>query len=422
MNGEKAIAAALRICADRFYGVPGYPVNGLIELLDAEPVINEKVALEYALGDSLAERRAAVIMKNVGLNACTDPLVHATSMGLVSGVVIVSGDDPGAKGTTVAEDSRYFGELAQVPVLEPDRETCGSSVASAFEASESFSRVAILRLTPPLLESEVPDSSCTRQEQRGSRADPNLTMRGRAERADLLLQELFQWSQLSRLNRIRGGSIGVGPAHGTSHLITVYPPPPLPHGVVINEYGRPFVREHLTLEPPKLRKLPETFASRGYCRTICPSCPYRALFRMMREKGLVAICDMGCAILAANPPFGCGVCGYGLGSSIAVAARSTRVALVGDYALLHSGINALIDVYEKRLPLLCIVMKNMRMGMTGGHRVFDPLKYVSWAEPEVHKAEDTRSLEKALRMTGEPHLLVVEGVCPEGEEHERVEC
>ena len=54
-----------------------------------------------------------------------------------------------------------------------------------------------------------------------------------------------------------------------------------------------------------------------------------------------------------------------MGASIAVASRSTRVALIGDYALLHSGLNALIDVYEKRLPLLCIVMKNDSTAMTG---------------------------------------------------------
>ena len=54
---------------------------------------NEKVALEHALGDSLAGRRAAVIVKHVGLNACADPLVHATAQGLRAGVVVVVGDD-----------------------------------------------------------------------------------------------------------------------------------------------------------------------------------------------------------------------------------------------------------------------------------------------------------------------------------------
>ena len=52
------------------------------------------------------------------------------------------------------------------------------------------------------------------------------------------------------------------------------------------------------------------------------------------------------------------------------------VALIGDYALLHSGLNALIDVYEKELPLLCIVMKNNCTAMTGKQPVYDPVRYL----------------------------------------------
>ena len=87
-------------------------------------VINEKTALEYALGDSLAGRRAAVIIKNVGVNACADPLVQATVQGIRGGVLLVVGDDPAAKGSQTAQDSRYYGELAEIPVIEPDEVTC----------------------------------------------------------------------------------------------------------------------------------------------------------------------------------------------------------------------------------------------------------------------------------------------------------
>jgi len=70
------------------------------------------------------------------------------------------------------------------------------------------------------------------------------------------------------------------------------------------------------------------------------------------------ICDAGCSVLRHEQAVCTGCCQLRHGASIAVAARSTQVALIGDYALLHSGLNALIDVYEKHLPLLCIVMKN----------------------------------------------------------------
>ncbi len=140
----------------------------------------------------------------------------------------------------------------------------------------------------------------------------------------------------------------------------------------------------------------------------------------MRKRGLRAICDMGCSVLAMNPPYRVGEASYGLGSSVAVAAASTRVALTGDYALLHSGINALIDVYEKRKPLLCIVLKNNRMGMTGGHPAYDIHKYLAWAEPFTVTAGDEEALREVLYVPEEPRTVVVEGTCPEDGRHETV--
>ena len=61
MNGAEAVADALRRYTDRQYTVPGFPITTLGSLTGAELVINEKTALEYALGDSLMGRRVAVI-------------------------------------------------------------------------------------------------------------------------------------------------------------------------------------------------------------------------------------------------------------------------------------------------------------------------------------------------------------------------
>jgi TPP-dependent indolepyruvate ferredoxin oxidoreductase alpha subunit len=109
-----------------------------------------------------------------------------------------------------------------------------------------------------------------------------------------------------------------------------------------------------------------------------------------------------------------------MGASIAVAARSTKIALIGDYALLHSGLNALIDVYEKRLPLLCIVMKNNCTAMTGKQDTYDVLPYLRWADPVVCRAEDATILERELVVTDTPRTLVVEGACPEASSHETI--
>ena len=152
MKGVDVITRALLACTDRQYTVPGFPITELGERTGAELVINEKTALEYALGDSLSGRRAAVIIKNVGVNACADPLLQATAQGLIGGVILVAGDDPEAKGSQTAQDSRYYGELAELPVIEPDETTCYAGVEAALEASEEFSRVAMLRLTPQILE------------------------------------------------------------------------------------------------------------------------------------------------------------------------------------------------------------------------------------------------------------------------------
>ena len=62
MKGFEVLASALSRSADHCYAVPGYPVTELSAMAKAEPVIAEKVALEYALGDSIMGKRAAVIM------------------------------------------------------------------------------------------------------------------------------------------------------------------------------------------------------------------------------------------------------------------------------------------------------------------------------------------------------------------------
>ena len=209
---------------------------------------------------------------------------------------------------------------------------------------------------------------------------------------------------------------------GNGRFVTVYPPPVSPENHTgFSEPGRPFLREHRYLEPPPDPGEPERFTTRGYARTFCPHCPFKGVFTALKVQGLRAICDMGCSVLAMNPPYRVGIAAYGLGSSIAVAARSTGVALCGDFALLHSGLNALVDVYERRLPLLCIVLKNNRLGMTGGQPGYDPVPYLPWAQPSVIPA-DHPDLPLLIRKAGEPRTVVVEGTCPEGESYERVAC
>ena len=423
MKGTEALAAAISAGTDRQYTVPGYPITELGALTGAELVINEKTALEYALGDSLAGRRSAVIVKHVGMNACADPLVQATVQGIRGGVLLVAGDDPEAKGSQTAQDSRYYGELAELPVIEPDENTCFTGVEAALAASETFSRVALLRLTPHLLDAEVDGEPVPRNNKSGRIADPALTMYGRATAANEIYRAMFAWSDVSPLNRWKGGTLGAGSAPGDSRIVTVNPVSSRAREISeIHEIGRPFVRDHRTVAAPGPQGKPESRNDRGFSRTFCITCPYHPLLRLLKERGMQVICDAGCSVFSLNPPYELGLASYGMGASIAVAARSTHVALIGDYALLHSGINALIDIYEKRRPLLCIVMKNHCAAMTGGQTVSDPVPYIRWADPVVCPAGDEHRLREVIRAPDAPMTVVVEADCPKGAHHETVEC
>jgi TPP-dependent indolepyruvate ferredoxin oxidoreductase alpha subunit len=422
MKGIDVIAEALLACTDRQYTVPGFPVTDLGARVNAEMVINEKTALEYALGDSLEGLRAAVIIKNVGVNACADPLLQATAQGLIGGVVLVAGDDPEAEGSQTSQDSRYYGELAELPVIEPGAESCYAGVVAALEASEQFSRVAMLRLTPPLLDADVEHVPVKPKAGKGRLSERSWTMNGRVTAAEEIYRTMFAWASESPLNRWNGEPAGAGPSPGKTRIVTVNPLPAQAAGVqVVREYGRTFIRDHRGVMPPELQKHPQSLEDRGYYRTFCSDCPFKVMMDVLKERNMAMICDAGCSVLGMTRPYELGVASYGMGASIAVAARSTKIALIGDYALLHSGLNALIDVYEKRLPMLCIVMNNNCTAMTGKQPAYNPLPYLQWADPVICRAEDVTTLERELVVTDRPRTLVVSGTCPEGCSHETVE-
>jgi hypothetical protein len=233
---------------------------------------------------------------------------------------------------------------------------------------------------------------------------------------------MFVWSDRSVLNQWKGEPAGVGAAAGSSRIVTVHPLPEQAAGIhEIHEYGRSFVRDHRGIQPPLLQERPEVMEDRGYYRTFCTECPFKSMMNILLERNMAIICDAGCSVLGMTPPYELGVASYGMGASIAVAARSTQVSLIGDYALLHSGLNALIDVYEKQLPLLCIVMNNKCTAMTGKQPAYDPVPYIRWANPVICCADDELTLKQELVVTDRPRTLVIEGTCPEGSSHETVE-
>jgi len=424
MRGLEALGEAILAATDRRYTVPGYPITELGALTGAEMVINEKTGLEYALGDSLAGRRAALIVKNVGVNACVDPLLQATAQGLVGGVLLVAGDDPDAVGSQTSQDTRIIGELAEIPVIEPDAGTAFRAVEAALQASAEFSRVAMLRVTPGFLDGEVAGSRVSRKDFLGRLSDRSFTMHGRVTASRALFRKLQEWSDASPLNTWAGEPAGIGPEHGESRVVTVFPPPSRLAGYRdVREAGLTFVKDHSRhqiLPDDEGRASPQTLEERGYYRTFCRDCPFKAVIALMQDLGMRPVCDAGCVVLAMNPPYGIGVASYGMGSSVAVAARSTGVALTGDYAFLHSGINALMDVYAKGLPLLCVVLDNGCAAMTGKQPSLPVERYLGWAGPHIVAVHETGRIRDLLQHAARPGVIVIRGTCPEGQEHEIV--
>jgi indolepyruvate ferredoxin oxidoreductase alpha subunit len=109
---------------------------------------NEKVAFDNALAASLTGKRAAVAMKQVGLNVASDSLMSAAYTGVIGGLVIVSCDDPGPHSSQTEQDSRFQAMFAKIPVFDPSTpQEAKEMVKAAFELSEEFQIPALLRPT-----------------------------------------------------------------------------------------------------------------------------------------------------------------------------------------------------------------------------------------------------------------------------------
>jgi len=109
---------------------------------------NEKVAYDNALAASLTGKRAAVAMKQVGLNVASDSLMSSAYTGVIGGLVIISCDDPGPHSSQTEQDSRFYAMMAKVPVYDPSSpQEAKEMVKDAFTLSEKFQIPVLLRPT-----------------------------------------------------------------------------------------------------------------------------------------------------------------------------------------------------------------------------------------------------------------------------------
>ncbi len=114
----------------------------------AEWSVNEKVAFETALANSYTGRRAAVSMKQVGLNVASDPFLRSAYLGVKGGLLVIAADDPGPHSSQTEQDSRFFAMFAKIPVLDPSSpREAKEMVGRALELSEAYELPVMLRPT-----------------------------------------------------------------------------------------------------------------------------------------------------------------------------------------------------------------------------------------------------------------------------------
>ncbi len=155
LSGNEAIARGFADAGGRFAAsYPGTPATEALEELcrlpgiHAEWSINEKAALEAAIGGSLSGLRSMASMKHVGVNVAADPLMTASYTGVNAGLVLMAADDPGMFSSQNEQDTRHFARMAKIPCLEPsDSQEAMDFTRLALELSEQFDTPVILRTT-----------------------------------------------------------------------------------------------------------------------------------------------------------------------------------------------------------------------------------------------------------------------------------
>ncbi len=160
LMGNEAIARGLvENGCTLFSSYPGTPASEILPAVvqfsreTGAPVhtewsVNEKVAYEVALANSMAGRRSAVAMKQVGLNVASDPLTRSAYLGVVGGFILVVADDPGPHSSQTEQDSRFFAQFAKIPVFDPSNpREAKEMIGTAYALSEKYEIPVMLRPT-----------------------------------------------------------------------------------------------------------------------------------------------------------------------------------------------------------------------------------------------------------------------------------
>ncbi|NLN65961.1 MAG: indolepyruvate ferredoxin oxidoreductase subunit alpha [Clostridiaceae bacterium] len=423
--------------ASAYPGTPSTEITEKIATYDeiySEWAPNEKVALEVALGASFAGARSVCAMKHVGLNVAADPLFTASYTGVNGGLVICVADDPGMHSSQNEQDSRHYARAAKVPMLEPsDSQECKDYIKKALELSEQFDTPFILRLSTRISHSQSLVTLEERQEVllKDYQKDPGkyVMMPAMARKRRVAIEErmkrLNAFAEDTELNQVIWGSKEIGvitsgisyqyakEAFGDVSYLKLGMVYPLPEKLVtefaaqvkklyIIEELEPFIEGFLKergipcIGKEKLPVLGEYSASLlkesvlginpggktdinldvpARPPVLCPGCPHRGVFYVLKKNKLRVSGDIGCYTLGTLAPLEAMDSCVCMGASIGIAhgmekalgreAGAKTVAVIGDSTFVHSGITGLIDIVYNKGTSTVIILDNSITGMTG---------------------------------------------------------
>ncbi|MGI6130248.1 MAG: indolepyruvate ferredoxin oxidoreductase subunit alpha [Bacillota bacterium] len=226
MSGNEAIARGAWEAGVRFASAyPGTPSTEILENMAkyqevrSQWSVNEKTALEAALGASLGGVRALCAMKHVGLNVAADPLFSSSYTGVNAGLVIVTADDPGCHSSQNEQDNRYYAQAAKLPLLEPsDSQEALDFARTAFELSEEYDTPVLLRVTTRVAHGKSPVATGPRTEATAPAYERTMAKhvlvpavaRPRHAAVEERLVQLQAYAESSPMNRIEWGSRRLG--------------------------------------------------------------------------------------------------------------------------------------------------------------------------------------------------------------------
>lgn len=391
--------------------------------------------MEVAIGASVGGARAFCAMKHVGLNVAADPLFTVAYTGVNGGLVIGVADDPSMHSSQNEQDSRNYAKASKVPMIEPsDSSECKEFIKAAYEMSENFDTPVIYRLSTRVSHSQSIVELSERQEVevKPYTADiakyvmmPGNAIKKHPEVEDRI-NRLREYAETTPLNRIEYGDKKIGiitsgmcynyvkEAFGDSvsvlKLGMVYP---LPVNM-IKEFAKnvdtlyvveeldPFIEEHCNNIGVKVigkelfpmcyefstRQIKELISGQACPEfdtvdeevpmrppVLCPGCPHRGIFYVLKKMGVNVCGDIGCYTLGAVAPLqsihsvvcmGASI-GMSFGMSLARGEEFAKntVAVLGDSTFIHSGITGLVEiVYNKGINTV-LVLDNSITGMTG---------------------------------------------------------